>query len=230
MKKGRILRLLLVAGIVSAVISSPAPAGAHDASTWYPVWWHSGDLTNNKVTWSFSPGFWNGQAYRDRVIEAAQGWNSINGNRSFDRTADSNQDPDNVTDCSASLGNSKIWKGGLAGSTTYAITGACLKADGVSIKTFQMKFDEDFNWYTGTGVPSTNQLDLWSGAAHEFGHAMGQFGGPYAMGHWDEAGSPNTGLCDYSDYPTHVMCYKLDPGKISNYPKLHDKHTFNDRY
>lgn len=34
-------------------------------------------------------------------------------------------------------------------------------------------YDSWENWYTGTGVPGSNQWDLRSAAAHEFGHGVG---------------------------------------------------------
>jgi len=34
-------------------------------------------------------------------------------------------------------------------------------------------FDEDEDWYVGLGVPGINQIDLFSVALHEIGHAIG---------------------------------------------------------
>jgi hypothetical protein len=225
-------RFALALSIVAAgiILLPSGPAAAHDSSNWYTHWWHSSDLTNNKVTWSFSPGFWNGQAYRDRVIDGSLAWNALNGNRSFDRQADSSQDPNGPADCASQFGNSKVWKGGISGGA-LAVTGVCWVPGTTRLKSFQMKFNENINWYTGDGSPGASQYDLWSVASHEMGHAMGQHdGGPLDNGHWDEQGYPNTSLCDYSDYPTHVMCYSLSPGKVTNSPREHDRHTFNDRY
>lgn len=36
-----------------------------------------------------------------------------------------------------------------------------------------VKFDKEESWYTGTGTPSSTQVDAWSAAAHEFGHGLG---------------------------------------------------------
>lgn len=35
------------------------------------------------------------------------------------------------------------------------------------------EFESDLYWYTGTGAPFPGQYDLWSTAAHEFGHLAG---------------------------------------------------------
>lgn len=41
------------------------------------------------------------------------------------------------------------------------------------IISFSMEFDTDENWHIGLGAPGSNQIDLESVAAHEFGHALG---------------------------------------------------------
>lgn len=38
---------------------------------------------------------------------------------------------------------------------------------------FSMTYDHDEYWYTGRDTPSSNQTDLRSVAAHEFGHGLG---------------------------------------------------------
>ncbi len=225
------IALVLLAGLGLVFASPVAPtAQAHDQANWYNARWIQSDLGSTKIPWSFSPGFWNGQAYRDAVINGAKGWNDIAGNRTLDRQADVSSDPSNVYDCAAALGNNKVWKGAVS-DPYYALTGWCVKSGETShMKSFQMKFRDGINWYAGTGTPGSNELDLWSGATHEFGHGVGQTSGPNGYGHWDEAGDPNSSLCDYTSYPTHVMCYKLLPGEITNAPKIHDRHTFQSAY
>jgi hypothetical protein len=66
------------------------------------------------------------------------------------------------------------WKAIDGPGATIGQTRFCEYAsDPTSIKTFQIKFDKDESWYLGTGTPASSALDLWSVAAHEFGHATG---------------------------------------------------------
>jgi hypothetical protein len=44
---------------------------------------------------------------------------------------------------------------------------------GGTILQMEIKYDSAENWYTGSGTPAGDQIDLRSIAAHEFGHALG---------------------------------------------------------
>ncbi len=44
---------------------------------------------------------------------------------------------------------------------------------GNPITNFTITYDRSENWYTGADIPASNQVDLESIAAHEFGHALG---------------------------------------------------------
>ncbi len=55
---------------------------------------------------------------------------------------------------------------GIAGLTTKTIAGG-------HITWFKIEYDNQDNWYTGDGSPGSNQVDMRSIAAHEFGHALG---------------------------------------------------------
>ncbi len=55
--------------------------------------------------------------------------------------------------------------GVLAETTWFFIGKDILECD--------MRFSNAFSWYTGTGTPSSTQIDWWSVAAHEMGHCLG---------------------------------------------------------
>lgn len=57
--------------------------------------------------------------------------------------------------------------GGTAAVTTLWINGSG------KITKIEIKYDQSENWYVGSGLPGSNQLDLRSTATHEFGHALG---------------------------------------------------------
>jgi hypothetical protein len=81
------------------------------------------------------------------------------------------------------------------------------------IHSFDMRFDSGNTWYTSTGTPPANQPDLWSVAAHEFGHAGG------FHDHWENYDSS---LCG-----AHTMCKTIPAGTTNRRSlELHDQHTF----
>jgi hypothetical protein len=54
---------------------------------------------------------------------------------------------------------------------TLAVT--TLSLSGSTITGIEIEYDSAENWYTGSGTPAGNQVDLRSAAAHEFGHGLG---------------------------------------------------------
>lgn len=64
--------------------------------------------------------------------------------------------------------------GGTVGVTTANLTDSNgnVIANG-ELTWINIRFDSGETWYTGSGTPSSSQLDLRSVAAHEFGHALG---------------------------------------------------------
>lgn len=50
---------------------------------------------------------------------------------------------------------------------------SCPPRAGEPIAYFWIKYDSSENWYTGTDIPASHQVDLESVATHEFGHALG---------------------------------------------------------
>jgi hypothetical protein len=67
-----------------------------------------------------------------------------------------------------------IKRGSVDGAgNTLAVTTISYNIPGYTINWISMKYDSAENWYTGSGTPASNQFDLRSTAAHEFGHALG---------------------------------------------------------
>ncbi len=59
-------------------------------------------------------------------------------------------------------------------SNVIAVTEIRRDAKAKVILSFTITFNKvDFSWYTGTGDPGGNQMDLQNIATHEFGHAIG---------------------------------------------------------
>jgi hypothetical protein len=67
-------------------------------------------------------------------------------------------------------------------------------------------------WYTGTGTPPANQIDLRSVAAHEFGHTV-------EMGHSE--------VCDSS---CSIMYPWINTGQTRRYLNAHDGQTIRATY
>ena len=66
----------------------------------------------------------------------------------------------------------KVKYGGIDGAGGYAATTIEYPGSG-TITSMEIKYDSAENWYTGSGTPGANQVDLRSVTAHEFGHALG---------------------------------------------------------
>lgn len=109
----------------------------------------------------------------------------------------------NWSACDAVSRNGVWW--GDAGGTNYGITNFCWYNNHICrLFSIHITMDNGQLWYTGTGTPSSTQLDFWSGAAHEAGHATGFNGGagcPSLAGHWDGA----AGICQ-NNSGHHTMC------------------------
>ena len=109
-------------------------------------------------------------------------------------------------------------------------------SDNNSLHSFQIKFDSTVTWYTGTGTPGSTEVDLWSLAAHEFGHATGRgktFGGKATVGgdgfgHFLDSSS----LCNVNEADHHTMCQtNIATGqKWDRSLNTHDKDTFENKY
>ncbi len=198
----------------------PLKAPAHPRSDFYARWWQV-DLTPE---WHFDSNVPNTNV-RDRIKDGSHEWNNVSAPMSFDWQA-GDLNSVGYSDCPDDASNSGVhWRdidgaGGVLGETRSCLYGGTND----SIKTFQIKFDDQENWYTGTGTPGSSELDLWSDATHEFGHATG-----FGLGNAPNVHFTESSLCDQT--PKHTMCASLSAG--STYWRsleAHDIHTFQNRY
>lgn len=98
----------------------------------------------------------------------------------------------------------------------------CVSTGGNVIQ-FSLAIDPDAggaSWYTGTGDAPSDTVDLWSVAAHEFGHVTGFYG------HFSESSS----VCD-NNSSRHTMCSPIYGGtERQRTLNTHDEHTFSGAY
>lgn len=88
------------------------------------------------------------------------------------------------------------------------------------INAVTLVFDNDQGWYVGTGDAPNWQIDLWSVAAHEVGHASG------FTGHWDQA----AGICQPGPQH-HTMCPSTYIGtEWDRTTEIHEETAFFARY
>lgn len=226
--------------VASLVAAWAVSAQAHSGADWYPAKWPSADRV---VNWRFVEPFPSGGGWRERVRNGASEWNSVSGSTmSF-----KNDTPDYAsfsgTTCSSTAQKNAMHWGtidGAGGIAAAEIHCTFLDANGppgsnTTIHDFQLKWDSAENYYTGTDSPGSNQLDVWSIAAHEFGHATGRgatFGGVLTNGgdgHGHFLNSNDT-LCP-SGSNRHTMCQSYILGsKMFRSLETHDKDAFQDAY
>lgn len=100
-------------------------------------------------------------------------------------------------------------------SGILGIATVCSVPGSGEIHSMQITFDSSESWYTGTGMPPEEQIDLWSVASHEFGHTLG-------IEHF-ESGDP---ICIPDERET--MCPFYSP--TLRIPAEHDRHGLDARY
>jgi len=106
------------------------------------------------------------------------------------------------------------------GGGTLGVTSTCaLQSAPNTLRTFKMNLDDSENWYTGTGSPPGNQIDVQSVATHEFGHAAG-------AQHF-----PNNNQVCPNNSTMETMCpfYTAGTGWLASL-ESHDEHTFSNAY
>lgn len=236
------LIVVFVAGLMGAVaasLASPSINSAHQASEWYSSKWTAGTQqgidTDQVVDWRFVNNFPDGSGFRNRVKDGAAEWNELAPSMRFayeSGAPDANglgwDDP-----CPApTQGNYQADKVGwqeISGSAA-AQTYFC-PIDGNSLLYFRTRFDKDLNWFGGTGDPNSNELDIWSYSAHEFGHAGGRSKGGDGDGHFPETSQlcPGPSSPEFSD--RHTMCGGAYYGTRNERSlEEHDKDVFRNAY
>lgn len=202
----------LTAAVAGLALVVPAPnAHAHEADRYTAGWKHDG-----VATYAFARGFPEGEL-SERVREAAKAWNAIGTRVQLVDVAEP-ADTDPTTCPAVPQPNVVHWRDvdGRGGYRAY--TRMCPYAGRF---TFQLVLDRDERWYTGSGEPDDDELDVLSVLTHEFGHAAG-FSGPFASGHFD----PDSDVCA-SGPGQHTMCPKIAPGTTHMRSlEAHDIHTF----
>lgn len=217
--------LAAFAGLVALVAVAPTGAGAHPSADHFPYRWKR----DRSVVFKFTPSVPAASGARTPVRNAARQWNGLGQALRFVDAGTYPADYDPVG-CGTYQRNGVHFRPidgpslQTVGVNTVAETRVCLFGGGTNeLYSFQMVFDSAEPWYYGSGDAAPTQVDLWSVATHEFGHAAG-----FAR-HLDHDGDP-AGLCaNTAAQPT--MCAVTYPGTEHQRTLAdHDKHTFDAAY
>lgn len=112
--------------------------------------------TTNNVNYSYSPYLPSG--FRSPTNLGAVAWNNVTTSSwTFNRVSSS---------------SNYVEYAGVDGALGAAAV-TTLYMSGNQITRFVIRYDSSENWYTGSSVPGSTQIDAWSVASHEFGHALG---------------------------------------------------------
>lgn len=230
----RMLILAVIALLVAAVATTVA--GAHTSSTHYPAHW----IGLTSVPYRFESAVPTG-AFRDRLKDGAAQWTAQGGTAEpnfYWPGGDDFPDTSLTGHCNTGFYGANVLQYqdlDNYGSGVLGVTLTCYRTDTGEILSFQMGFDNDRDWYTGTGdandgflnqcIPSC-QSDLWSVASHEFGHATGFMGPSSTGGHF----SSTDAVCADNDSQA-TMCPSYKPGtERQRSLSTHDIHTFTGAY
>lgn len=219
----------------------PEPASSHIYSDFYngPIWYDAPTVLtvpsdDRGGTFDF---YHNGSGWttarRDRNHEAATAWNNVTGAEFTWLFRGNRADLDDTNPCNnGTEENSYDWTnidgpydpstgaGSVAGEMTYCYF--VYPATGQQyFKNILVRYDQQENWYTGTGSPGSNQTDFLSVATDETGHASGW------LGHFLQFSTQ----CPPTTNPIHVMCPTLTVGYAQMRTLMsHDIHTFAAAY
>lgn len=205
-RRGRRIVWATVAGMVVSVALPPAAQAQHQDR--YPYFWESySETVYYWVDSNVPTGSW-----RSRITAGHSAWNAevVDAEPYFNyqgtASVPSISDPCNAP---GKGGVRREQLNDLFDDATAGATSWCAYDDG-SITDFLMSFDTGAGvaaaWYIGTGTPAGDEMDLWSMASHEFGHATGW--GPDS--HWAET---DQSICAENN-TRRTMCSNIYPGDI----------------
>ena len=208
------LACFVAGSIVALCVLLAAPSGAHTPGSFYNKRW----ISNKNVPYAFTTSGRPSSEWRSRVNAAAGTWNTLGEPMRFNNVADTGDFEPKT--CPSSYQRNGVHRRAFDGpGGTLARTYLCWTSNG-ELYSFQLVFDSNDNWYTGTGLPGRNQADLQSVATHELGHATG-FAGHFAS---------SAAICNNTS-GQHTMCAAHRAGTNRQRSlELHDKHTFQRAY
>ncbi len=151
---------------------------------------------------------------RNAIDRGAQDWNDLNGSVTLVPGGNvANYSPD---DCPPQYAQNAIHYAAIDGpSQVLAVATTCRFTSGNELYSMQITFDTGEDWYTGTGNPSSGEIDLWAVATHEFGHTIG-------IAHFDAADA----VCASNTRQTMCPFYAVS----QRGPADHDVHGFAAAY
>lgn len=205
------------------------------------------------VNWRFTNQVPNvGDGTRNRIKDGAAQWNALGQSMTFayDGQPDYEQPAIWREYCGDDYQQDGVHWFNIDDSVALAEVYKCSSVEnaggtgGTQLHSFQIRFDSSRNWFTGSGTGIASiQYDLWSVAAHEFGHATGRGGTATAglsplptengvvvgdaSGHF----TLSTTYCNTNATAWHTMCAGVVNGTIwGRSLNTHDIDVFKGSY
>ena len=213
-------RFALVLTLAAGLVLQGGAARAHDK-----VLYHQRNWSSSSVKWQSAI---TAAPYLAGLQAGANTWNNIGRQFTFvyDGVAAVAPDPNAATFCTTT-GVNIVRFDYQATQTWDAATRLCPSGSTqTSVTRFGITFNSRWSWYGDVGIPDSNKQDVWSIAAHEFGHANG-FDGSSTWGHF---ATSDTSTCQ-TKLNWSTMC---DGGgeidTILRTPEWHDIEVFAAAY
>ncbi|GIH02640.1 hypothetical protein Rhe02_07070 [Rhizocola hellebori] len=224
MKSTSLARIYLVFLLVVGGIFLPhPPASAHSPTSYFTAGkWPTSQVISYGINIGFPTGSW-----RSRLVEAKDQWNnsaSTGEPKIYWYLADDVNHGSAGDPCGISGFNTAaiFWNDlDYLGSNWVAATRLCPQTLNSTIYNFTIEFDSTrSNWYSGNADNPGGNVDFWSVATHEFGHALG---------FWEHI-PESDGACP-DDSTRATMCPSTYLGtERQRTVSPHDVHTFDAAY